>query len=869
MIPIRLRISGFLSYRDPVELDFTRFDLACISGPNGAGKSSLLDAITWVLFGQARRRDDAIVNLGSTAAEVVLTFQYEGAIYRVQRSLPRGKTSVLEFQVLQPEAAAGEDSPIQGSSSIPEGTWRVLTERTLRDTQSRIEHILHLDYDTFINASFFLQGKADQFAQQTPARRKEVLGSILAMEIWETYRARAVARRQGLETELATTDGRLGEIDAELADEAPRRQRLAQLESDLSSLSAARTTQAAALENLRRNLVVVEQQRLLVDQLERVAAADRARLIQMEDRLSERQQLLEAQADLTHRAEQIEAAYGAWRQSVAALEDWEKVAANFRDHERERAPLVQAIATEQARLEEETRQLQARASELKERSALLPQLGTELDKARARFGEADADFARYMELQQELSRAREAGSAARAQNEALKQEMDQLKSRIDTLESATGAACPLCGQPLSEEHRVATLESLRADGKSRGDTYRLNRSRVDDSEKTVARAESELRLLAGAEKERTAASQEVAQLSERLATLTALTNDWDSTGRQRLSELERLLKEQDFAMEARRKLAKVDQDLAAIGYDAAAHDRARLAEQQQRAADEEYRKLETARAALAPLENEIAGIQSEIASTRAQFTEREAEAEKARQAFEAAQGGLPDLAQVERDLFEIQERENVLNQQVGAARQKVNVLEDLRQRKVELESARQSTAVTIGRYRHLERAFGQNGVPALLIEQALPEIEGRANELLDRLSDGRMSVHFITQADFKDHKRKDLRETLDIQVSDGAGPRDYELYSGGEAFRVNFAIRLALSQVLAGRKGARLQTLVIDEGFASQDAEGRQRLIEAINIVKDDFAKVLLITHLEELKDAFPTRIEVEKTDRGSVVHVL
>jgi len=57
MIPLHLRIVGFLSYRDPVELDFTTFDLACISGQNGAGKSSLLDAITWSLFGESRAKD--------------------------------------------------------------------------------------------------------------------------------------------------------------------------------------------------------------------------------------------------------------------------------------------------------------------------------------------------------------------------------------------------------------------------------------------------------------------------------------------------------------------------------------------------------------------------------------------------------------------------------------------------------------------------------------------------------------------------------------------------------------------------------------------------------------------------------------------
>jgi DNA repair protein SbcC/Rad50 len=88
MIPLHLSIAGFLSYCDPVEIDFALFDLACIAGPNGAGKSSLLDAITWALFGQARKRDDALINAQSSTADVCFTFGYEGNIYRVQRVKP-------------------------------------------------------------------------------------------------------------------------------------------------------------------------------------------------------------------------------------------------------------------------------------------------------------------------------------------------------------------------------------------------------------------------------------------------------------------------------------------------------------------------------------------------------------------------------------------------------------------------------------------------------------------------------------------------------------------------------------------------------------------------------------------------------------
>ncbi|MCL4531069.1 MAG: AAA family ATPase, partial [Chloroflexi bacterium] len=73
MIPLHLRISGFLSYCEPAEIDFTTFDLACISGQNGAGKSSLLDAMTWALFGESRCKDqDSLGTFQSKSPEAAL-----------------------------------------------------------------------------------------------------------------------------------------------------------------------------------------------------------------------------------------------------------------------------------------------------------------------------------------------------------------------------------------------------------------------------------------------------------------------------------------------------------------------------------------------------------------------------------------------------------------------------------------------------------------------------------------------------------------------------------------------------------------------------------------------------------------------------
>jgi exonuclease SbcC len=294
-----------------------------------------------------------------------------------------------------------------------------------------------------------------------------------------------------------------------------------------------------------------------------------------------------------------------------------------------------------------------------------------------------------------------------------------------------------------------------------------------------------------------------------------------------------------------------------------------VAESDGRGSEDEFNSLKSAKEISNHLEGEIKSLREEKAKKEEEVEESDQAHRAASQTLVESETNAPNLLEAENKWRALLEDENQTRDQVGAARQKVEVIATLSARKTDYAAQREELQQQVARHKTLERAFGKDGVPALLIEQALPQIEQKANDLLDRLSDGHMSIRFVTQAEYKDKKRDDLKETLDIQISDSAGLRNYEMYSGGEAFRVNFAIRLALSEILSQRKGARLQTLVIDEGFGSQDALGRQRLIEAINTVKHDFAKILIITHLDELKDAFPNRIEVEKTERGSSVTVI
>ena len=166
-------------------------------------------------------------------------------------------------------------------------------------------------------------------------------------------------------------------------------------------------------------------------------------------------------------------------------------------------------------------------------------------------------------------------------------------------------------------------------------------------------------------------------------------------------------------------------------------------------------------------------------------------------------------------------------------------------------------------YQELNTAFGRRGVQAMLIETVVPRLEEEANLLLGRMTDNRMHVKLETQRERRAGPGEPI-ETLEINVSDELGPRSYEMYSGGEAFRINLAMRIALSKVLAQRIGAPLPTLFIDEGFGTQDAAGRERMLDVISAIQDDFEKIIVITHLDDIKDQFPVRIEVQKESEGS-----
>ncbi|MBA4375390.1 MAG: hypothetical protein C0401_04350 [Anaerolinea sp.] len=852
MIPVRLQIKGFLSYYDPVDLHFDSFDLACISGSNGAGKSSLLDAITWVLFGEARRRDDTIINHRSPAAEVVLDFNYENAVYRVQRSKQKEKTATLDFF-------------IQSSA----GNWKPLTEATLRATEDRIRQTLRLDYETFTNASFFLQGKADLFAQQRPGDRKRILAAILGLETWELYKEEAARRRRGFEIELANIEGAITEIETELKETDDRHARFNALNKEY----------ATKKELVDARKALLDQQRLISDRIEnemkRIEKQSleikrlHAELDRQVDDLRARQEERKQFRQQIENENNIRVEHEQWLKNQKTLAEWETIASNFRQFEIKRHSPLLKIEVERASLQTELNNLIATNKTFTTLQEGMPSLLMQVEEFQQAIKTDSDQLEMRSVLENDMRELLAEKARVKAENSALKVAMDELKERISTLQATTGAICPTCEKPLNSAERHRLMGELNLRGKEKGNAHRENQKIFEHCDTLFREKETELLALQRVDADLKLQQRLFDVKSEEFRKNQVDIENWMSNGLVRLESIQKILLNETFAQDARAELVVIDEELKKLGYDAATHEEIRKIELTGRESQQSLLQLEQAKSTLAPLEREIESLEKAICSAEEHLQELEEEFQSDGQKMNETSAASPDLSQLEKEYYSIQVEVNKLLTEVGYAQNQVDVLKIQQAQKLVKLEEKETINLKISNLKILERAFGKDGIPALLIEQALPEIESHANDILDRLSASGMSVKFETQREFRDKKRDDRKETLDILIRDSAGEREYELFSGGEAFRVNFAIRLALSRVLARRSGARLQTLVIDEGFGSQDAEGRQRLIEAINLVRTDFAKILVITHLEELKDAFSARIEVTKEASGSQIHVV
>ncbi len=848
MIPQRLCLRNFLCYRNPDPLDLTGIRLACICGNNGHGKSALLDAITWALWGKARAKlEDDLIHVGQTEMEVEFQFLLGQNCYRVirKRSRAKGGQTILELQVHD------------GTS------FRTISGNNVRETEHKIVEILHMSYETFINSTLLLQGRADEFTIKQPAERKRILAEILGLSIYDELEDLAKEKAKEMGMIAKQLQGELHRIEQELAMLPEYEAALREAKDQVDALGERLRLAERELQVLRDRKTILEEKvaqaaglRALLEQTGRDLEDTKHNLVRAKKRLADCEAIIAQAQEIEQGYAELEAArkqadeYGQKLQILLHLQE-------------ERSKLEQSIAVQGRELDAQRRSLADQVDERQGRAAQIDPLERRLADVRIKLADLQALSSRRDSLLQEqnalqaqISGLREANEQLRIQGETLKQKMAQL---------ADVSNCPLCQTPLSPETRENVRNRYQEEIDALREAYRAKQAQIKQWEDRLRALRSELSQADIALQELTAWQKQETTLEQALAQAKQAADELVDL-RKQLAEVEERWARQDFAQEERLKLAGIYRQIEAQSYDRAAHE----ALQARLEALKNFEKLKTRLdLARADVEEERAAV----ARYQKQMMRYQENMEEQRQRLEALEKELEEANTVHKQLEEQQEivdslraREQEARLRLGVARQRLDACLDLAKTREEIRAREAQARQEQGIYEELAQAFSKKGIQAAIIEEVLPELEEEANRLLTRMTDNRLHVRFETQ---RETKKGDTIETLEIKIADELGTRNYENYSGGEQFRVNFAIRVALSKLLARRSGASLQTLIIDEGFGSQDAQGQERLIEAINSICDDFEMVLAITHIQELKDAFPVHIEVTKTENGSQVMII
>ncbi|MGH9270676.1 MAG: AAA family ATPase, partial [Ilumatobacteraceae bacterium] len=251
MRPVRLELEGFGAFREPAAVDFTDIELVAFVGNTGAGKSTLIDAITFALYGSVSRYDDRkvvapIINQTSTRARVRLDFELGDTPYTATRLVQR-----------TPKGATTKEARLERAGDVLSSDARGVTAEVTR--------LLGLDVDQFNRTVVLPQGRFADFLHDNPADRQATLRQLLGFDIYRRLAQSARQRAAVARNQVDALRPDLTEADAELTDE--RRQQLVARHSELvaaraSFLASAETLAALddELRSLDRDLAEVEAQ---------------------------------------------------------------------------------------------------------------------------------------------------------------------------------------------------------------------------------------------------------------------------------------------------------------------------------------------------------------------------------------------------------------------------------------------------------------------------------------------------------------------------------------------------------------------------------------------------------------------------------
>lgn len=900
MIPLKLHIKNFLSYGpEPQIIDFAPHHLICLSGKNGHGKSALLDAITWAIWGIARKTatsvkaDQGLLRLGQQHMIVILDFSLAQHSYRIRRefSFTHGKAHAhLDFGMIDPLT----------QKFIP------LTDKTIRDTQQIIEETINIDFETFTNSAFLKQGQSNEFSKKSAKERKDILATILGLNQYDAIKKKALEKVKEAQAHEKTVCAFQERIALELQKKETVQQQIASVERALDI----NTQQEIDLK--QKNTVLEEQSRFLIQRIQkrdqllyqkeqwkkssvqekenldilrtawRTIHAKKQTHINTQKLHEEQETLqttvkkhqqklqksLELKESILKHKEELQKHVALLQQQHTLAQMETRILQEKLQHE------LNNIIRSQQEAQKQQQEIAAQITLFEKQKTDLFLLSEQLPKLTTTYAQADLFFEKRKSFYQKYS----------AHGTMLHQKIKNLMQKQALVNDGEAALCPLCEQNLSasrrrflhqqftDEHRllthqyqrivriIANLKPLLIE-----DHAQLTKQKKEIETLTYCLLQQEeiqkkIALLVQQHQ------QSLTKEQEATALIISLQSNFAKQQINKFPDIIAIIKEDTQCKEQQKIIDNLENEFQVINYCKKSHEKDQqtiediqksIKEQsviQQELLKQSERKqhIITQCRAIKKINTHIKEIKNELLSF---------------QDISIIESNLTAEKQfIEKSMTDATKEKNCLLEQKGRLLNEQQKLDLLQTEFHKYSQERQELSHIIDDYSIIAHATSKDGIQALLIEEAIPEIEQEANILLSKLTNNQAQISIES---LRDLKKGGSKETLDIKISDATGSRSYELFSGGEAFRIDFALRIAISKLLARRAGTALQTLIIDEGFGSQDDEGLANIMDALYKIQDDFAKVIIVSHLDALKEQFPVHFVVQKTAQGSNVTVI
>ncbi len=779
---------------------------------------------------QAQKRHDALT-------EEVKRWQQKREALLQKEALRQG---------LQKQADALLQQMGEAKKRLSDAEKELQEQRKVVDREAEITKSMR-DYEQAQRAEELLAKKAEK--AQALRQRRQQLEHAVEQARWELKAEVRLCqqKKDGIQRQLA-------ELERLLAQRTVVERQLKELEQFRVELRG--------WDEKRRQVEEVQRQRM---ELEKRIAEGQAALAKREGELRQTHQQLQARLaqkpELQKRLKELE---GIQKQ----LAEWQRKAEEAQRKREQATARLAALQTHAEALQKRLSEVEEKLGLLKEHegepkcplceSTLTPQRSAALKRKLTKEKERLHEDLRQGEGQRNMV------TKAVAELDAFLQQAQKELQKRSALEQRLGELQQSLNEIAQTEEALKRWEAAwKAFCQERTQSeqgWQKERQGLDEQEKAI-----------GYDAERHAQAQRLVEQRAKAEGLMAQIADAERQRAQRhaesqqldatLADLQKRLDSDDYAHQERAALQQTEEQLAALSYDEKQHQKLREWLKTNQHILQWWQRLQTARQQIPKLQQAAEQERLAIATAQESLTEIS-------QQLQTLQGELQRRKEVEERLSELERQRSIgearlrqIAEKVGALRQRLEELtkweQALEQSRQQLEQWRQEK----GDYELLAEAFGRNGIPKQILQVAVQWLEQEANYLLTRLTKGQMHLRFALT---RPAQRGTEKETLDIIIADALGDRPYESYSGGEKFRIDFAVRIAMARLLARRSGAALRTLVIDEGFGSQDKEGLEAMVDAIQTVAKEFDRVLVVTHLDELRDQFPTLIEVTKEQGGS-----